>query len=285
MNRNITSAIVVAVILFISASYVYVNNNPIEINIQATIGSTQISTTTSTTTTTTIPTTTSSSSTSTTSSSSTSTTTTTTSSTTTTTIPTTTTTIEVSEKDDSVTINTNSEEDNEIYEGEYTLFDGFEGENQFKLDALVATLPEELRKSVENNVIFVNGCHSYAAQILDRCPFGVWDSAGTFADGTTNSNWKLSVWVSNKAFANNRAYATLLHETAHALSYLTRNCVNPEGENQRKKAQEFFGNEELFADALVLYYGGNYVYYRDNAVLQSSEIEFLDNYINLCCEG
>ena len=229
MNRNLTSAIVVAVILFISASYVYVNNNPIEINIQATIGSTQISTTTSTTTTTTIPTTTSSSSTSTTSSSSTSTTTTTTSTTTTTTIPTTTTTIEVSEKDDSVTINTNSEEDNEIYEGEYTLFDGFEGENQFKLDALVATLPEELRKSVENNVIFVNGCHSYAAQILDRCPFGVWDSAGTFADGTTNSNWKLSVWVSNKAFANNRAYATLLHETAHALSYLTRNCVNPEG--------------------------------------------------------
>ena len=285
MNRNITSAIVVAVILFISASYVYVNNNPIEINIQATIGSTQISTTTSTTTTTTIPTTTSSSSTSTTSSSSTSTTTTTTSTTTTTTIPTTTTTIEVSEKDDSVTINTNSEEDNEIYEGEYTLFDGFEGENQFKLDALVATLPEELRKSVENNVIFVNGCHSYAAQILDRCPFGVWDSAGTFADGTTNSNWKLSVWVSNKAFANNRAYATLLHETAHALSYLTRNCVNPEGENQRKKAQEFFGSEELFADALVLYYGGNYVYYRDNAVLQASEREFIDSYIALCCEG
>ena len=286
MNRNITSAIVAAVILFISASYVYINNNPIEINIQATIGSTQIpttttsSTTTSSITTTTIPTTTTTIPTTTTSS-----TTTTTSSTTTTTIPTTTTTIEVSEKDDSVTINTNSEEDNEIYEGEYTLFDGFEGENQFKLDELVSMLPEELRKSVENNVIFVNGCHSYAAKILDRCPFGVWDSAGTFADGTTNSNWKLSVWVSNKAFANDRAYATLLHETAHALSYLTRSCVNPEGENQRKRAQEFFGSEELFADALVLYYGGNYVYYRDNAVLQTSEREFLDNYIALCCEG
>ena len=265
MNRNITSAIVVAVILFISASYVYVNNNPIEINIQATIGNTQIPTTI-----TTIPSTTTSS---------------TTTSSTTTTIPTTTTTIEVSEKDDSVTINTNSEEDNEVYEGEYTLFDGFEGENQFKLDELVATLPVELRKSVENNVIFVNGCHSYAAKILDRCPFGVWDSAGTFADGSTNSNWKLSVWVSNKAFANNRAYATLLHETAHALSYLTRSCVNPEGENQRKRAQEFFGSEELFADALVLYYGGNYVYYRDNAVLQASEREFIDNYIALCCEG
>ena len=290
MNRNITSAIVVAVILFISASYVYVNNNPIEINIQATIGSTQVVTTSTTSTSTTSSSTTSSSTTSssTTSSSTTSSTTTsstTTSSTTTTTIPSTTTTIEVSEKDDSVTINTNSEEDEEMYKGEYTLFDGFEGENQLKLNELVAALPEELRKSVENNVIFVNGCHSYGAKILDRCPFGVWDSAGTFADGSTNSNWKLSVWVSNKAFANNRAYATLLHETAHALSYLTRSCVNPEGENQRKRAQEFFGSEELFADALVLYYGGNYVYYRDNAVLQASEWEFIDNYIALCCEG
>ena len=292
MDRNITSAIVAAVIIFISASYVYVNNNPIEINIQATIGSTQIpsttsSSTTSSSTTTTSTTTTSTTTTSTTSSSTTSSSTTTTSTTssTTTTIPTPTTTIEVSEKDDSVTINTDSEEDDEIYEGEYTLFDGFEGENQFKLNELVTTLPEELRKSVENNVIFVNGCHSYAAKILDRCPFGVWDSAGTFADGSTNSNWKLSVWVSNKAFANNRAYATLLHETAHALSYLTRSCVNPEEENQRKRAQEFFGSEELFADALVLYYGGNYVYYRDNAVLQASEREFIDNYIALCCEG
>ena len=128
-----------------------------------------------------------------------------------------------------------------------------------------------MRKSVENNVIFVNGCHSYAATILGRCPFGVWDSAGTFADGSTNSNWKLSVWVSNKAFANNRAYNTLLHETSHALSYLTRNCVNSEGENQRKKAQEFFGSEELFADALVLYYGGDYLYYRDDLILQVSE--------------
>src|SRR5210317_1093899 len=102
MNRNLTSAIVVAVILFISASYVYVNNNPIEINIQATIGSTQVVTTSTTSTSTTSSTTTSS---------------TTTSSTTTTTIPSTTTTIEVSEKDDSVTINTNSEEDEEMYKG------------------------------------------------------------------------------------------------------------------------------------------------------------------------
>ena len=256
MSGKFTTILVVLIVIFIGGSYIYVINNPIEISIQANIGSTESSTVASTTTTS--------------------------STTTTTTVPVTTTTIEVSEKDDSVTINTDSTENIEIYEGEFTSFDGFEGQNQFNLDGLVNNLPEELRKSVENNVIFVNGCHSYAATILGRCPFGVWDSAGTFADGSTNSNWKLSVWVSNKAFANNRAYNTLLHETSHALSYLTRNCVNSEGENQRKKAQEFFGSEELFADALVLYYGGDYLYYRDDLILQVSEREYLENYASLC---
>ena len=289
MSGKLTTTLVVLIVVFIGGSYIYVINNPIEINIQATIGSTEsstVSSTTTTTTTTTSSTTTTTTNPTTTSSTTTTTTTTTTSSTTTTTttVPVTTTTIEVSQKDDSVTINADSSENIEIYEGEYTSFDGFEGQNQFNLDGLVNNLPEELRKSVQNNVIFINGCHSYAATILGRCPFGVWDSAGTFADGSTNSDWKLSVWVSNKAFANNRAYNTLLHETSHALSYLTRNCVNPEGENQRKNAQEFFGSEELFADALVLYYGGDYVYYRDNVVLQESEREYITEYIALCSE-
>ena len=287
MSGKFTTILVVLIVMFISGSYIYVTNNPIEINIQATIGSTKpsaVSSTTSTTNPTTSSSSTNTTTNPTTSSSSTTTTTTLSTTTTTTTIPVTTTTIEVSQKDDSVTINADSSENIEIYEGEFTSFDGFEGQNQFNLEGLVNNLPEEMKKSVENNVIFVNGCHSYAATILGRCPFGVWDSAGTFADGSTNSNWKLSVWVSNKAFANNRAYDTLLHETSHALSYLTRNCVNPEGVNQRKNAQEFFGSEELFADALVLYYGGDYVYYRDNIILQESEREYITEYIALCCE-
>ena len=285
MSGKLTTILVVLIVIFIGWSYVYVINNPIEISIQANIGTTEASIVSSTTTTVNLTTTSSTTTTTSTTTTLTTTSTTTTSSTTTTTtIPSTTTTIEVSEKDDSVSINTSGSENIKIYEGEFTLFDGFEGENQFNLDSLVNNLPTELKKSVESNVIFVNGCHSYAATILGRCPFGVWDSAGTFADGSTNSNWKLSVWVSNKAFANNRAYNTLLHETSHAFSYLTRNCVNPEGENQRKNAQEFFGSEEMFADALVLYYGGDYVYYRESAVLQESEREYLSDYVALCNE-
>ena len=285
MSGKLTTILVVLIVIFIGWSYVYVINNPIEISIQANIGTTEASIVSSTTTTVNLTTTSSTTTTTSTTTTLTTTSTTTTSSTTTTTtIPSTTTTIEVSEKDDSVSINTSGSENIKIYEGEFTLFDGFEGENQFNLDSLVNNLPTELKKSVESNVIFVNGCHSYAATILGRCPFGVWDSAGTFADGSTNSNWKLSVWVSNNAFANNRAYNTLLHETSHAFSYLTRNCVNPEGENQRKNAQEFFGSEEMFADALVLYYGGDYVYYRESAVLQESEREYLSDYVALCNE-
>mgnify|MGYP001251669316 FL=1 len=290
MNRNLTLITVLFIVLFIGVSYIYVLDNPVEINIQATIGNTTstsapVTTTTSApvTTTTTAPVTTTTAPVTTTTTAPV--TTTTAPVTTTTTIPTTTTTIEVSQEQEEVTINTSSEEDTEIYKGEFTSFDGFEGENQLRLNELVASLPDELRKSVESSVIFVNGCHSYAATILERCPFGVWDSAGTFADGTVNSKWKLSVWVSNKAFANNREYDTLLHETSHALSYLTRNCINPEGEKKRIEAQEFFGSEELFADALAIYYGGDYAYYRENIVLQDSEREFLDNYIALCCEN
>ena len=130
MSGKFTTIFVVLIVIFIGGSYIYVINNPIEISIQANIGSTESSTVASTTTTS--------------------------STTTTTTVPVTTTTIEVSEKDDSVTINTDSTENIEIYEGEFTSFDGFEGQNQFNLDGLVNNLPEELRKSVENNVIFVN---------------------------------------------------------------------------------------------------------------------------------
>ncbi len=117
MSGKLTTTLVVLIVVFIGGSYIYVINNPVEISIQATIGSTKSSTVASTTTTSTTTTTTSTTTTTT------STTTTTTSTTTTTTsTTTTTTTIEVSQKDDSVTINTDSSENIEIYEGEFTSF-------------------------------------------------------------------------------------------------------------------------------------------------------------------
>ena len=285
MSGKLTvSIIAIATAGLLGFGYFYVSNNPVELSINVSIGSTSTTTAAPTTSTTTTSTsTTTIAPTSTTTAAPTTSTTTTSTSTTTTTIPVTTTTIEISNENDSVTINDDSQEDAEIYVGEFTSFQGFQGENQIKLDKLVEQLPEGLRKDIEDKILFINGCHLYAKEVLGRCPLGVWDSAGTYEDGSTNSEWKLSVWISNKAFDNDVAYDALLHETSHGLSYLTRNCINPEGENQRINAQSYFGSEELFADALVLYFGGDYVYYRNNNILSNEERLFLEEYIALCC--
>ena len=286
MNKRtklIASSILV-IILFLGVSYNYVLNNPVSVTVTASIGTTTSTSTTTSTTTTSTSTTTSTTTTSTSTSTTTSTTTTSTSTTTstTTTIPTTTTTVEVSPEKDSVTINDNNPVDPVPYEGVYAAFEGFEGENQTLLDSLVQNLPEVYKETFLEKISFINGCHLYGVEMLGECPFGVWDSAGTFQNGDTNADWKLSVWVSNRAFRSNRAFDTLLHESSHAFSYLSRNCVAPDGTNKRQQAQEYFGSEELFADSLVIYFGGDYVFYRETNSLSDAESVYLQEFINLC---
>ena len=276
-RTKLVAASILSIILFLGVSYNYVLNNPVSVTVTASIGTTTSTTSTSTTTSTTTTTTTSTTTTSTTTTS-----TTTTVPTTTTTIPTTTTTVEVSPEKDSVTINDNNPVDPTPYEGVYAAFEGFEGENQNLLDSLVQNLPEVYKETLLEKISFINGCHLYGVEMLGECPFGVWDSAGTFKNGDTNADWKLSVWVSNRAFRSNVAFDTLLHESSHAFSYLNRNCVAPDGTNKRKQAQEYFGSEELFADSLVLYFGGDYVFYREMNSLSQAENDYLQEFINLC---
>jgi len=278
-RTKLVAASILSIILFLGVSYNYVLNNPVSVTVTASIGTTTSTTSTSTSTTTTTTTTTT---TSTTTTSTTTTSTTTTVPTTTTTIPTTTTTVEVSPEKDSVTINDNNPVDPTPYEGVYAAFEGFEGENQNLLDSIVQNLPEVYKETLLEKISFINGCHLYGVEMLGECPFGVWDSAGTFKNGDTNADWKLSVWVSNRAFRSNVAFDTLLHESSHAFSYLNRNCVAPDGTNKRKQAQEYFGSEELFADSLVLYFGGDYVFYREMNSLSQAENDYLQEFINLC---
>ena len=276
-RTKLVAASILSIILFLGVSYNYVLNNPVSVTVTASIGTTTSTTSTSTTTSTTTTTTTSTTTTSTTTTS-----TTTTVPTTTTTIPTTTTTVEVSPEKDSVTINDNNPVDPTPYEGVYAAFEGFEGENQNLLDSIVQNLPEVYKETLLEKISFINGCHLYGVEMLGECPFGVWDSAGTFKNGDTNADWKLSVWVSNRAFRSNVAFDTLLHESSHAFSYLNRNCVAPDGTNKRKQAQEYFGSEELFADSLVLYFGGDYVFYRETNSLSEAENVYLQEFIDLC---
>ena len=146
-RSKIISFIIFFIVLFLGTSYVYIVNNSTDVNISASIETTTTSTTTTSTTTTS----------------------------TTTTIPTTTTTVEVIPEKDSVTINDNSLTDPIPYEGIFTNFEGFEGENQILLESLVSDLPDVLKNITSQKVLFINGCHLYGVEMLGECPFGVWD--------------------------------------------------------------------------------------------------------------
>ena len=170
-----------------------------------------------------------------------------------------------------------------IYTGPYIEYAGFEGSNQNTLDELSKQLPNLMLQIIEiNQIKIINGCHQYGASLNNRCPYGVWDSNGTSPDGTKDADWSLSIWISNRAFAAGVAYDVLLHESLHAFSYSTRNCLKNSDTNYRKDAREFFGGEEYLVDALVLYYGGTYNHYRTAGELDSREDEYLTGYINTC---
>ena len=190
--------------------------------------------------------------------------------------------IAVSEDSESVQITSNDDEDVVIYEGPFTSFAGFEGNNQLSLDNLVSDLPVTLRQIIVEEVLVINGCHQYALSLVGRCPYGVWDSSGTDPEGEKGADWALSIWISDRAFASGEARDVLIHEAAHALSYLTKTCISPENTNFRKDAWDFFDGEEQFADALVLYFEGEYNHYRTKGPLTSEENEYLENYISAC---
>ena len=206
--------------------------------------------------------------------------------TTTTTVPETTTTTtvpETTEEDtESVLIASDSEETPDAYTGPYLNFAGFEGSNQSLLEELVLSMPQLLQDLLSNKVIFVNGCHKYAESLVGRCPYGVWDSSGTNSDGSKGADWSMSIWVSNRAFEANQAEDVLIHESSHALSFITRNCNTSENTSYRIDAWDYFGGEEKFADALVLYFGGSYNHYRDSGSLSNEETIYLDNFLQAC---
>tara|TARA_Y100000748_G_C15499580_1_gene489510 strand:+ start:3281 stop:4081 length:801 start_codon:yes stop_codon:yes gene_type:complete len=191
--------------------------------------------------------------------------------------------IAVSEDSESVQITGNDDEEEVvIYEGPFTSFAGFEGNNQLSLDNLVNDLPVTLRQIIAEEVLVINGCHQYALSLVGRCPYGVWDSSGTDPEGEKGADWVLSIWISDRAFAAGQARDVLIHETAHALSYLTKTCVSPENSNFRKDAWDYFDGEEQFADALVLYFEGAYNHYRTKGPLTQEELTYLENYISVC---
>ena len=207
--------------------------------------------------------------------------TTTTSSTTTTVPPSTTSTTTTSTTSTTTTSTTTTT--TTVYTGPFAEYAGFEGTNQTTLDELVKQLPPLLLQIIEtNNISIINGCHQYGASLVGRCPYGVWDPSGTSIDGSKNAVWKLSIWISDRAFSAGVSYDVLLHESLHAFTYSTRNCPKNSNTNYRQDARDFFGGEEYLVDALVRYYGGKYNHYRTSGVLNSEEQTYLNDYIITC---
>ena len=206
-----------------------------------------------------------------------------TTSSTTTTVPPSTTTTSTTTSTTSTTTTSTTTTTTTVYTGPFAEYAGFEGTNQTTLDELVKQLPPLLLQIIEtNNISVINGCHQYGASLVGRCPYGVWDPSGTSSDGTKNAEWTLSIWISNRAFSAGVSYDVLLHESLHAFTYSTRNCPKNSTTLYRQDARDFFGGEEYLVDALVRYYGGAYNHYRTVGELDSSEKEYLTDYINIC---
>ena len=125
-------------------------------------------------------------------------------------------------------------------------------------------------------------CIRDSLSLVGRCPYGVWDSSGTDPEGEKGAEWSLSIWISDRAFATEQVRDVLVHEASHALSYLTKACISTENSNYRKDAWDYFGGEEQFADALVLYFEGAYNHYRTKGPLTQEETNYLDSYISVC---
>ena len=58
-----------------------------------------------------------------------------------------------------------------------------------------------------------------------------------------------------------------------------------ENTSYRKDAWNYFGGEEKFADALVLYFGGSYNHYRLTGDLTNEENIYLTKFIDTCSES
>ena len=59
-------------------------------------------------------------------------------------------------------------------------------------------------------------------------------------------------------------------------------CNTSENQSYRLDAWAYFGGEEKFADALVLYFGGSYNHYRDSGELSNEENSYLKDYLEAC---
>tara|TARA_B100001094_G_scaffold85435_1_gene81854 strand:- start:9 stop:929 length:921 start_codon:yes stop_codon:yes gene_type:complete len=164
-------------------------------------------------------------------------------------------------------------------------FPGFEGdeETNTRIQLAVYQLPAPLREILNSEIQVLNGCHPYGEALFNRCVYGVFDPVGYGADGNYGNEWKMTIWISDRGIESGRLKDILIHEAAHAYSYLVlRQCVASDGSSFRNLAHERFGNDENLADVFVLYYGGKWTNYYKRDNISISDRKWMKNMIDYC---
>ena len=164
-------------------------------------------------------------------------------------------------------------------------YPGFEGDDDDNLRIQVAIyqLPQPFRDILLSDIQVINGCHPYGEALFGRCVYGVFDPVGYGADGKYGNEWKMSIWISDRGIESGNLNDILLHEAAHAYSYLIlRRCMLQNGSSFRDTAHDRFGNEENFADAFVHYFGGKWTHYVKRNYLEVDDNKWFTDMIQYC---
>ena len=104
---------------------------------------------------------------------------------------------------------------------------GYEGDAIQNLEIRLAIneLPDPFRTILKEEILVVNGCHPYGKVLFKRCVYGVFDPLGYDEEGNYGNDWSLSIWISDRGLESDKLNDILLHEAAHAYSYLRlRTC-------------------------------------------------------------
>jgi len=164
-------------------------------------------------------------------------------------------------------------------------FPGFEGDDETntRIQLAINQLPAPLRNILTTKVQVINGCHPYGEALFNRCVYGVFDPVGYGADGKYGNEWDMTIWISDRGIESGKLKDILIHEAAHAYSYLVlRNCIVSDGSSFRELAQNKYGDEENLADVFVLYYGGKWTNYYKRENIPIGDRSWIKNMINYC---
>jgi len=164
-------------------------------------------------------------------------------------------------------------------------FPGFEGdeETNTRIQLAIYQLPQPLRKILTTEVQVLNGCHPYGEALFNRCVYGVFDPVGYGADGKYGNEWDMTIWISDRGIESGNLNDILIHEAAHAYSYLVlRGCAVSGGSSFRELAHKRYGDEENLADVFVLYYGGKWTNYYKRDNIPIGDRSWMKNMIDYC---